>query len=647
MRRFNLAVVQLAVLFLLAADARADSVPDWVRATLESAGRYDKNAPFVVLLDERMTTVKDNGKAETRSRYVVRVLTQEGRLAARREIQYDSQTKISDLHAWHLRADQKVFELETDKVIEQSIPDDLYNEIRSKVVRFGEVDIGSVVAFEWVQKEKPLVNQDYHFFQTGSPVVTSRYQLNLPAGWRVESFVFNHQPIKPVVTANSYTWQLQDLVAIKQDVWTPEVTTLSPCVAVSYFPPGGAKKRTFSTWQDVSRWAEQLMQRQLRAPLVVQAKAEELTSGLGTEFDKVRAIGRWVQKDIRYVSIQLGSVGGYRPNAADAVLTKGYGDCKDKSALMQAMLRSIGIDSHIVLVFSGDPIRVRSEFPSPLQFNHAIIAVDMRSDAGVMLGHPRLGRLLFFDPTDSVTPLGDLPYYLQGSQGLVVKGEVGDLVKLPVRPEETNSVRRDIAVRVEASGGILADVKETFTGQLASVTRHKIASSSSEDYAKEMSSRVARDIPGAVVSGLKINKDASPDEPLVFEYTIKANNYANRLGRLLVIRPVLVWVQQSPVFTRAEREIPVMFEMKSVKEDTIKITLPGGFKLDEVPSNTEIKRDFGEFNLSYRTSERQVIVQRRLAISKQMVPAAEYAEIKKFFDHAQSASQSSIVLVSQ
>ena len=253
----------------------------------------------------------------------------------------------------------------------------------------------------------------------------------------------------------------------------------------------------------------------------------------------------------------------------------------------------------------------------------------------------------FFDPTDSVTPLGDLPYYLQGSQGLVVKGEVGDLVKLPVRPEETNSVRRDIAVRVEASGEILAEVKETFTGQLASVTRHKIASSSSEDYAKEMSSRVARDIPGAVVSGLNINRDASPDEPLVFEYTIKASNYANRLGRLLVIRPVLVWVQQSPVFTRAERDIPVMFDMKSVKEDAIRITLPEGFKLDEVPSNTEIKRDFGEFNLSYRTSDRQVIVQRRLAISKQMVPAAEYAEIKKFFDHAQSASQSSIVLVNQ
>ena len=265
MRRFNLAAVQLAVLLLLAGNACAASVPDWVRATLESADRYDKNAPFVVLLDERVTTVKDNGKAETRSRYVVRILTQEGRLAARREIQYDSQTKISDLHAWHLRADQKVFELESDKVIEQSIPDDLYSEIRSKVVRFGEVDIGSVVAFEWVQKEKPLVNQDYHFFQTGSPVVTSRYQLNLPAGWRVESFVFNHRPIKPVVTANSYTWQLQDLSAIKQDIWTPEMTTLSPCVAVSYFPPGGAKKRTFSCWEDVSMWAEQLMRRQLRA----------------------------------------------------------------------------------------------------------------------------------------------------------------------------------------------------------------------------------------------------------------------------------------------------------------------------------------------------------------------------------------------
>ncbi|HET9532218.1 MAG TPA: DUF3857 and transglutaminase domain-containing protein, partial [Blastocatellia bacterium] len=353
MRRRTILPVFVAVLTLFVATGRADTPPDWVRARLDaSASEYDKNVPFVVLLDERVTTIKDNGKAEIRSRFVARVLTQDGRVAARREIQYDSQTRISDLHAWHIRADQKVFELESDKVFEESISDDLYTDIRSKVMRFGEVDIGSVVAFEWVQKEKPLVYQDYHLFQGRAPVLMSRYRLNLPAGWSVETKIFNHPQVAPVVDNNSYTWELQKLPAINEEPWMPEGISLSPFLAVSYFPARGrATGKSFSSWQDVSRWADKIMQKLSRNSGPVQRKAAELAQGISTESEQALALSRWVQNSIRYASIQLGVIGGYRPNPPEAVLKKGYGDCKDKSALLQAMLRAIGVESYQVLVF--------------------------------------------------------------------------------------------------------------------------------------------------------------------------------------------------------------------------------------------------------------------------------------------------------
>lgn len=649
MRRLRFNVLLITFIVLLAYQARADTPPVWVQPLLDlSTAQFEKNEPFVVLLDERVATVKDNGRVEIRSRYVVRVLSQEGRGAARREVQYDSETRISDLHAWHIRADRKIFHLGNDKVTEESIGDDLYSDIRSKVMRFQEVEIGSVVAFEWKQRQSPLVNQDFHFFQFRSPVLLSRYQLNLPEGWRVQSTLFNCAPVEPVVENNSYTWQIENLSGIREEPLMPNVQGMSPFLAVSYFPQRrDLAKRSVASWKDVSRWADNLMRRDSRSQSLIDAKSRELVAGLSSDIQKARAISRWVQKSIRYASIQLGPVNGYRPSPADLVLKNGYGDCKDKSHLMQSLLRAAGIESHITLVYSGDPMRVRPDFPSPLQFNHAILAIALSSTDAVSVNHPRLGHLIFFDPADEATPLGDLPFYLQGSYGLVIKGEAGELVRLPLREEKANTSRREMTVEVKAEGDILASVKETLSGQMAAIARRRIASMSPEEYAKEKGAQVARDIPGASITGLSIDRDSHVADSVQVDYQLSAASFANRLNRLLVIRPVLLRTQQFPLFTRTERASPVLFDMKSVREDIVRIRLPQGFRVDEIPANAEIKSGFGEFHLTYQVSGDVITVHRRLAITSQLVAASEYAEVKNFFDKVSVASQTSVVLVTE
>jgi transglutaminase-like putative cysteine protease len=47
------------------------------------------------------------------------------------------------------------------------------------------------------------------------------------------------------------------------------------------------------------------------------------------------------------------------------VLARNYGDCKDKAALMRALLKAAGIDSYAVIIYSGDRHFVRPEWPGP------------------------------------------------------------------------------------------------------------------------------------------------------------------------------------------------------------------------------------------------------------------------------------------
>ena len=56
--------------------------------------------------------------------------------------------------------------------------------------------------------------------------------------------------------------------------------------------------------------------------------------------------------------------------------------------------------------------------------------------------HPKLGRILFFDPTNDLIPFGQLPGYLQANYGLLVTPEGGELIELPQQPSTMNSISR-------------------------------------------------------------------------------------------------------------------------------------------------------------------------------------------------------------
>ena len=161
-------------------------------------------------------------------------------------------------------------------------------------------------------------------------------------------------------------------------------------------------------------------------------KAYELTALAKTEYEKIQAIGQYVpEHSIHFDSNRDWSEGGYRPHSSTEVFAKSYGDCKDKANLMRAMLKVVGIEAVLVSIYSGDPNYVRASWPSPQQFNHCIIAVKVsdQTQVNTVIQHPKLGRFAIFDPTDSETPVGDLPYYLQGSLALLGSKEATDLTK--------------------------------------------------------------------------------------------------------------------------------------------------------------------------------------------------------------------------
>ncbi|HLL15535.1 MAG TPA: DUF3857 domain-containing protein [Pyrinomonadaceae bacterium] len=645
-----------ALILLSAAPALAaagDEAPAWLtQAAAAQAPPYAKDVPAVVLHDEGQMTIGNDGKIVTVSTLAVRILTRVGRGSAQAVAGYSTDTgKVREMRAWLIRPGGQTKRYGKDETLDLAGDlNDVYNQYRiKKIDATDEADAGMVFGYQIITEERAMFPHTVWSFQERLPVLVSRCTLTLPAGWSATGITFNHAKVEPVVSGTSYTWELRNLPPIEPEIASPEVTSLAPRLAISYTPAGGSAgttimgARSFASWTDVSRWYSELSDPQSAPDDAIALKARELTATAKTEFDKIRAIGRYVQ-DIQYISIQIG-VGRYRPHPATEVFAKRYGDCKDKANLMRAMLRALKIEAYPVLIFSGDSTFVRAEWASPSQFNHCIIAIRVSDEtqAPTVIQHATLGRLLIFDATDENTPVGDLPDHEQNSYALIAAGADGALVRMPVTPPEANQLEREAQINLAADGSITANIRERSKGQSAVGERRLFRGLARPEYARAVEDWITRGATGAKV--VKVEPaDNHADGRFALDVDFTAANYGQVMQqRLLVFKPAILSRRESVFLTNASRKHAVVLESEAYTE-SVNIKLPAGFDVDELPDPVKLDTAFGSYSTSYVVHDGQLQFKRAFTQRAATIPPADYAAVRGFFERIRAAEQSPVVL---
>jgi hypothetical protein len=642
----------LAACLQAAAAAKGDEAPAWLReAASITVPTYDKDVKAVTLHDESRKTVEEDGRITTVTYHAVRILAREGRRYAKATEGYNNGTgKVKEMRAWLIRPSGEVHAYGKKEIIDAALVDnDVYNEVRVRVISAeDEADAGCVFGYEVITEEREVHSQFIWYFQSLNPVVMSRVTVALPQGWRAEAITFNHDKIKPAVSGNTYTWEMRDLPAVEIEPASP-VSRLNPRAAINIFPPEGKATmlRSFASWKDVSRYTSELSDPQAGFNEQMAAKARELTAGAKTEFERLQAISRYAQS-VNYISIQIdvGRGGGYRPHAAVDVFNKNYGDCKDKANMMRAMLKSLGIESYPVVIFSGDPNHVEPEWPSPQQFNHCIIAVKVSDEtqASTIVKHPSLGRLLIFDPTDDDTPIGDLPGHEQGSYALIVAGDAGGLMKMPVTPPEANRLQRTVEAELGADGSLTAKVSERSVGQAAVGERRLFKHAARPQYVKYIEQWVTQTAPSANVLKSEPNDDAR-DGKFALDVEFKSPNYAQLMrGKLMVFKPAIVSRRSSLFLLETKRKHPVVLDSEAFDE-TDRIKLPEGFDVDEMPDPTEVNQPFGNYAAKCEVKDGHLIFHRSLTLKAGIIPVEQYSSVRGFFEKIRAVEQTPVVLV--
>ncbi|MDP1528644.1 MAG: DUF3857 domain-containing protein [Rhodoferax sp.] len=232
--------------------------------------------------------------------------------------------------------------------------------------------------------------------QWNTPVIETRVEIRIPEGRAISLRPFGRLPKIQDVTADgvrSLRWVARDVTPWRHDADSPPWHIGYASVHVADTVGWDAVAGLFSGFYD--------------PPAQLPETLETATAGImaaePTAAGRVVAGLRFVQEALRYHSVGVGD-GGFRPRPVETIWETRYGDCKDASRLLVAVLRRMGVEAVPALVNTRVGPDLEHEPPNATAFDHCIVRASIDGEAW------------WIDPTQS-SQGGDLAHLTRPRHG--------------------------------------------------------------------------------------------------------------------------------------------------------------------------------------------------------------------------------------
>lgn len=550
----------------------------------------------------------------------VRVLSDAGlRDAGTVTIPYSSSRESVTLDYVRVRKpDGRVVETPADDAQELPLPvtqaAPMYSDLRSKQLPVRSLSVGDTLEYKVSVKEQNADAPGAFWraidFTDGLPVRQETLELHIP---RSMALTVKCKRVQPVVSEEGdervYRWSYETVSQYpkkheKEAAPVPLVQPLyEPDVAVT----------TYRSWAEFGAWYQGLMKQRAQPDAAIQAKADELTRGLGSDDEKIDALYHYVATQFRYISVSLG-IGRMQPHTAADVFRNQYGDCKDKHTLLQAMLAAEKIEAEPVLIHSE--VRLNEALPMPAQFDHMITRVKVGS------------REVWLDTTPEVAPSRVLLANLRGKQALAVPAH-GDaqLVTTPSTLPFPGYYRLKVTAALDTQGTLTAHYDATSRGDIEVLLRssfHQVPRGKWTELQQNISYQAGFTGEVSAVNATPPEKTEDPFQ-VNWEYTRKEfGDWPNR--RIPGLWPRLgsdISADTKP----PERAIQLVPDFPV--ESHAVLTLPEGYTLIP-PDDVKRSTPFAEYTATYVLKGRTLETNTQLIYKVRELPPSEWAAYRAF-----------------
>lgn len=425
-------------------------------------------------------------------------------------------------------------------------------------------------------------------FVEGVPAEEVTWVIELPEDLKVrfEKFNFENYQLeeKKVVKGKTvvYTFTLRDVPAATDEKWTPGAQHYLPFILLipEELSNGKGKPTTklYKEAADVYAWNKKLADKAPNRPEKLRPLVTELTAGK-TEEQKLATIYYWVQQNIRYIAF-LDGWAAFVPDACQNVLEKRYGDCKGKANLLKEMLVLAGFDARLVWIGTREHSPLPKSVPTIASSNHMIAAVRYKNS------------WLFLDGTASFQPLHEIPDFLQGQEVMIEgKGKKDfEIYQVPAQPSQQNAVTNRFELNINPADGSLEGIqKQQLRGYSRSLFRIVYNKTPLKDQPKLVERYMSAGQSFKGFSDLKYQINDDFDKPINLQAKVLFQGQATLIDKEIYL-PTSIYNQIKAFQLPEKRDAAVTLDYKRYYSDTLRYTIPAGYKVTSMPQKVAIVR---------------------------------------------------------
>lgn len=330
---------------------------------------------------------------------------------------------------------------------------------------------------------------------------------------------------------------------------------------------------------------------------------------------KVRAAEalRYVQREIRYFGVELGT-GALKPRHPNETARTGFGDCKDKSILLAALLRRMGIEANPTLASLHWGHQLDQMLPSAKLFDHMVTEASFGTER------------LYLDATQTWQG-GDLEAMAIRAYGSVlpIAAGRGTLVTLDRAAGPPNVIERHENFVVAAwDKPVSLHIESVYRGIAANVMRALAAQVTGEQLNRASLEFVQRRFKGATQEGpVELADDRAANE-FTIRQRLQVPEILERAEggpRMYVVATGIMEALSRP--KQETRRAPYALEYPLEYRHRTIVDFPDGGKALP-PVTNRIRDAFFTFDIRVEVSERKLYFEAAWKSEKSVVPAADW-----------------------
>lgn len=291
---------------------------------------------------------------------------------------------------------------------------------------------------------------------------------------------------------------------------------------------------TMDDWSGFAAWQYEINKGRRELPDYFKQQVLQMVDGVDDQYQKVSILYNYLQKNYRYVSIQLG-IGGWQSMTAEEVIRYSYGDCKALTNLMKSMLEVVGIPSYYTLVRAGnDTGEIQVDFPSN-QFNHVILQVPTETNP------------IWLECTSNVLPAGYLGDFTKGRNVLVIQEDGGYITKTPTYSAiGWNEIRSWNHIEMDIQGNAtiksIRDLKGNFAEEMLMLQSYRDSREQRDFFNKNFP------ISGLIIEDIQLNVDKIDSIPVSrLELQGHILKFAQPTSKKMILKPFFEKISEQMV----------------------------------------------------------------------------------------------------